>query len=505
MKSIFVFIISILILELHSSFAQESYDVNILKANMEFLASDALMGRESGTFYEELSAQFIASELKKYGVKAFGDEGSYFQSFEVLKNSMSINSTIKLMAGDGIVSTTLEPIKDFVGEIVNLNEDILASPLEMVFCGYGITDEVSGYDDYMGLDLKGKIAVVTFGIPSEKYHDNLTGVNLGRFRSPALKVQVAATAGAEAVFFVPDELLEQMWGMLAQMTTEDKFTLAGYPPEDSFFPLPALGLKMERGNEFFLEEEITFEKIKSLSGEGQKLDKFLMRKKIILDFDMVKTRGFCKNVVGLIEGLNKDEVITIGAHYDHIGKVDSEIFNGADDNASGTVAILEAARNLVSGEQLKRNVAVIFYGAEEKGLLGSRFFAGEWRDKENLIVNINIDMCGRGKVDTITVRGPLETSGELFEIVKSIDNESSMDFDLKKGLTDGMGSSDHASFAAVGIPVIDLCDDMESDLHMPTDDYDKIDYDKIGKTSTVVEKIVRKISELDHKLSRETE
>lgn len=477
---------------------QSDNSLNYIKSNVEFLASDIMNGREAGSKYEDISAAYLEAELKKSGLQPFGEDNSYIQAFKVDINAFDMNSTILLQDTDGNTIHELKPIEGFTTIMRGLEEGLVKVPHEMIFVGYGLSEKNGDYDDYKDLDVSGKIVVIAPGFPKEGYG----GAQPKDYRSQIMKVGNAAAHGAKAVIFLPSEKLKYMWGMLSKMTVEKAFSLPGTKGR-SFLGVPVVALQEESGSKLLEGEELGLENILLACKEGKELEKFSLKKKINLNITLNKQEGLCKNVVGVIEGKNKDEFIGIGGHYDHLGSMNGEVFNGADDNASGTAAILEVARKLASGSQPERSVIVMLLAAEEKGLLGSKYFVSKYEDKDNLLAFINVDMCGRFSEDTLCVRGAEETSAELFEIVKTVDDEFDFTFTYKNGLTDGSGSSDHTSFASAGIPIVNFGGEHHPDYHKPTDDADKINYKKIKNNSLAIEKIVRRVAELDHKLSRE--
>jgi Zn-dependent M28 family amino/carboxypeptidase len=215
-----------------------------------------------------------------------------------------------------------------------------------------------------------------------------------------------------------------------------------------------------------------------------------------------------KNLIGIIEGTDselKNEFITIGAHYDHEGIINGVVYNGADDNASGTVAILEAARRLVDLNNNKRSILIIFHAAEEKGLLGSKYLTSNSDFMENVIVNINADMVGRKHVDSIYSIGSDKLSSELKNIVEDVNEETvnfvfNYRFDEPNDPQRLYYRSDHYNYAKQNIPVVFFYDYMLEDYSKPTDTPDKINYEKVEKISTLVTHLALKISNLDHRL-----
>ncbi|RMD48342.1 MAG: M20/M25/M40 family metallo-hydrolase, partial [Ignavibacteria bacterium] len=212
-----------------------------------------------------------------------------------------------------------------------------------------------------------------------------------------------------------------------------------------------------------------------------------------------------RNVVGILEGKDeklKDEYIVLSAHYDHLGKRGNDIYNGADDDGSGTVTILDAARTLSIKKENKRSILFVFHTGEEKGLLGSRYFTEHFGNMDAIKANINIDMVGRGSVDTIYNIGSGKLSSEFYELVKNANEESvniyfDYRFDDPNDPNRFYYRSDHINYARKGIPIVFFYDYMQKDYHKPTDTVEKINWEKIVKMVELTHTIALKTANLD--------
>ena len=197
--------------------------------------------------------------------------------------------------------------------------------------------------------------------------------------------------------------------------------------------------------------------------------------------------------------------MTIGAHYDHEGIKNGQVYNGADDNASGTVATLECARQLALTKSNKRPILFCFWDGEEKGLLGSEYFATSHHNINEIVVNINLDMVGREHEDSLAVIGSGKLSSEFFHIVEDINQQTShfvfdYTFDDENHPERFYYRSDHWSLAKLGVPVVFLFDNENKDYHTPRDDADKINYLKLKKVVTLANGLALEVANLDHKL-----
>ena len=227
-----------------------------------------------------------------------------------------------------------------------------------------------------------------------------------------------------------------------------------------------------------------------------------------INFHVYSENRKAYNVVGVIEGRDeqlKDEFVAIGAHYDHLGQRNGEIYNGADDDGSGTVAVLEVAKVLAANRNNKRSVLIVFHTAEEKGLFGSEYFTNNFPALDKISAQINIDMVGRESIDTIFSVGSDKLSSELKQIVETVNNDNTKfvfdyKFDDPNDPERIYYRSDHYNYARHGIPIVFFYDYMLSDYHKPSDDFEKINFNKIEKTARLVYNIIDNISNLDHKL-----
>ncbi|NNG26879.1 MAG: M20/M25/M40 family metallo-hydrolase, partial [Ignavibacteriaceae bacterium] len=251
-----------------------------------------------------------------------------------------------------------------------------------------------------------------------------------------------------------------------------------------------------------------FEEISTEVENGELPGSFSLNKKVRFDYKVYKEIRNSRNIIGIIEGTDEellDEYVTFGAHYDHVGIKEDEIYNGADDNGSGTVAILETARRLSLLNKNQRSILVIFHAAEEKGLLGSKYLTNNGAFMEDLVVNINVDMVGRESIDSIFCIGSDKLSIELYELVQVVNDETvelvlDYTFDDPNDPNKYYYRSDHYNYAKQGIPIVFFYDHMLEDYHQPTDDVEKINFKKIEKISTLITELALRISNLDHKL-----
>lgn len=479
-----------------------------LKSNLEFLASDELEGREITTRGEKLAALYISEELEKYGVLPFGDNGTYFQEFLVEVSGFNENSKISF------VSNNEDPISFFNGNNIVFNPRLIPTidynnkEYEVIFVGYGIFSEEENYNSYEGIDVDGKVVLFLNGTPKINGREVLADSTIRRYRRSSEKSKLAYSKGAVGALILPNSETLKYWKYFQSWTNNKSFKLI-----DEFDTI-----KSNNNIATVLLDEMAAQKL--LDGDEQnyevlnnlvdpKPEHFILKRKVKFEYDALLENRKARNVIGMIEGTNKklkNEYISIGAHYDHEGIKNGEIYNGADDNGSGTVTILEVARTLALFKENERPVIVMFHTGEEKGLLGSKYLSNNSNFINDIIVHINIDMVGRRSEDSIFCIGASKISSELGKIVEAANSESAnfvldYKFDDPKDPQRLYYRSDHINYARKGIPIVFFYDYMKQDYHKPTDTVDKINYKKMIKIKELIYTLTKRISNQEYKLT----
>lgn len=497
-------------------------NVHTIRTNLEFLASDELEGREAGTIGEKIAATYIASQLRQYGVKPFAYSGQkdstdslgYFMEFDATKIGILPASYIILYD-----SATQKEVPMTYGQyFVNFHDQLVNCNIEapVVFAGYGITAPEYHYDDYAGLDVKGKIVIALDGEPQSDDEHYFDGAIVSSYSSAQFyKRHRAKELGAKAFIVLAYDGLLSKWVdyidyfRTSKMVFNGEFFSADDPERMPYF----------YGNSQFFEACLansghTFSSIQSQIKEKKDPPRFEIKKmNARLRMETKTTSTSAMNIVGMIEGIDpklKNEFVAIGAHFDHLGINDSGlVFNGADDDGSGTVTVLEVARAFSRSRDNKRSILIVFHGAEEKGLLGSAYLTDEATPKpfqlSQIVSQINIDMVGRESADSIFVIGSGRLSSELQSLNESINKKLGLfKFDYTFDADDDPNRyyyrSDHYNYAKHGIPVVFFFDGMTSDYHKATDDVEKINFPKIGKTATLVYHLAQRIANQKHRL-----
>ncbi len=440
---------------------------------IKFLASDDLRGRGAGSKELDEAANYIARRFRETGLEAAGDNHTYLQHF-MMTVGAKLGPNNLMVYESGGRKKTLGVRQDFIP--FSFSEDIsLEAPL--VFAGYGITAPEYQYDDYKGIDVKGKIVLVLRHEPQE--HDEKSVFAGKQFTTHAEIVHKAINAkkhGASGMILVndvgnhsgqPDELIP--FGALAG-------------PEE--MKIAALQVKAAQVDEWLKSSGQTLESLrqaidKDLSNHSFGLDPAAL---VSLTVDVERIRKQAANVVGILPGQGeKRQCIVVGAHYDHLGLGDQyslapsligQVHHGADDNASGTSGVLELAHDLARGRaKLERSVVFIAFAGEEAGLLGSNYYALHAAcPPGQTIAMINLDMIGRVSKNRLYVGG-VGTSPGFRNLVEKANQPVGFELNFSGS---GYGASDHMSFTVHDVPVLFFFSGLHSDYHKPSDTWEKI-------------------------------
>jgi aminopeptidase YwaD len=461
-----------------------------LLKHVRYLASDQLEGRRAGSRGAELAAQYIANEFKSYGLTPVGDNGTYFQNFEFASGvKPGAVNTFAYSTAAGLRSGELG--KDFQPLGFSGSGTVQAG---LVFAGYGISASGQTYDDYASLDVKGKaVMVLRNSPPSDSVKD------FAQFASLRYKASKAKELGAEALIVVtgPED-----------SDTDDLLKLNyGFDPSSGNAGIVIVNITRNLADEILRREEATVKDLQETLNRTKTPKSFAVRGvTIATTVQLTEIRKSTKNVVGFLEGRDatlKNQIIVIGAHYDHLGyggegsgslKPDTvAIHHGADDNASGVAGLLELAQAYAANRsELKRSLLFISFSGEELGLLGSAYYVkNPLFPLDRTVSMINMDMIGRLRNKDLIVYG-IGTSPGFEALVKKYDADSSFVLKLNK---DGYGPSDQSSFYGKKIPVLFFFTDIHPDYHRPSDTYDKINYDGEQRVVQFVEAIASDLDE----------
>jgi hypothetical protein len=481
-KSLRLLIAAIVLSSFASALAQDSAkstvpDVERLRAYISYLASDKLEGRRTGTPGADAAARYVAEEFKRLGLAPGGDAKNhqhgkteareYLQEFPYVAGvALGKDNAMTLItrAADGSAWAKPETLDLRVGEDwmpIGFSANASVENAPVVLVGYGITAADQNYDDYKGLDVKGKIAIAFEGTPDgDNPHGRFTRAGELRFKAAA-----AHAAGAKALVIIAGE----------EKFKDDRLTSLKYDNAGGDAGLPVIVISRqaaaklpEIGGVAQLAEAEKGARDGSsrpaqppTKPDGNFIVDPIPRVDAAFSIttDVVRKNAPASNVVGVLEGSDqklKSEVIVIGAHYDHLGRGgegslaarEGEIHHGADDNASGTAGLLELAR-LFSNERarVRRTLVFIAFSGEEEGLIGSSFYVqNPVRPLEQTVAMINMDMIGRLREGALSVGG-IGTAAEWRDWVKEANKGYNVKLD--PALT-GAGSQPDASAESDG-------------------------------------------------------
>lgn len=498
--------------------AQKPQPANQLDANLrkhvEYLASDQLEGRKTGEAGATTAAGYVVNQFSQFKLKpgfkaAANAKPSFLQPFPYVAGvTVGEGSFLNVIPANPQNVSRLEPGITYTPFANSISGDVPSSPL--VFAGYGIATVDKKYDDYSGLDVRGKVVIIFDGTPEGGLREQFGGFNLHA------KANLAKERGARAVIVIAK----------ADDFKADPLSRLSYEPTMGETSIPVVALSREIAADVFGVKTST---------EISEIAKWIAMKTNAppaiairlaeplkataqMKIDLQKKTVDAYNVIGIVEGTDsvlKNEAIVIGAHYDHLGRGgrsslaanSTDIHPGADDNASGTAAVIELARQFAKEKKNKRTLIFMAFGGEEEGLLGSKHYVNNpvW-PLYKTVAMINLDMVGRLNENKLTIGG-IGTANEWKELVEvanprmatdtSTGERVSMSLSPTFKLTlneDGFGPSDHSSFYGKQIPVLFFFTGTHADYHRPSDTAEKINYKGLNEITYYVSVIADRLT-----------
>jgi len=461
--------------------------------HIKYLASDKLEGRFPGTVGGTLAMDYISKEFKTYGLTPYGDS-SYIQPFDMITDlALGEKNYFKfLKSNDDYINLKIE--NGWIPLRYTSNGNLFS---ELAFVGYGISAPDLNYDDYKGINVSGKVVIFFTNSPTSNSKENI----FSKYESLYKKISIARDNKAAGIIVVSD------YG------TEDELPKLVYSLASRNSGIPVVKVRRTHVEPIFNNMNLNLKDIQNNIIKNLKPNSFQISKKsgwtVQINTDVEQVKARTGNVIGFIEGSDpvlKNEIIVIGAHYDHLGwgsenslyeGKDKKIHHGADDNASGSAGVMEVAQKLSANKELlKRSVLLMCFTGEEEGLIGSAYFANSpIFSKLNIVTMINMDMIGRMENDKLIINGTGTSSGwvnELDELNKKYSFTMSY-------ILDGFGPSDQSSFYSKNIPVLFFFTGLHADYHKPSDTYDKINSEGEAKVIKFVYDLTVDISTADKK------
>lgn len=483
-----------------NSFAQHQalkmIDTTDLKRHLSFLSSDSLQGRAFGTAVSglDIAADYLKANIKKMNLASGADD--YFQNFSIISSQPDIENTFL-------------KITDTIGNTIFKTDSIIALPTgtginisnaEVVFAGFGWSDDKTGYDDFKGVDVRGKVVMCEMGTP-----ESFKTKELSRWNNSleTAKIKKATEAGAALVIIINNPLDEgnSIYNKMNRWINRNDFSLetADNKTENSSFVFSTTSMA-----DALLGGNGKFKKRLAKIAEKQQPHSYAVEGlRVNVEVNRITENVQAKNIIGIVEGSDpvlKNECVVFMAHYDHLGMDENgEVFNGADDNGSGTVTLLEVAEAFAGlDKKPKRSIVFLWVTGEEIGLLGSQYYAeNPVFPLKKTVACINIDMDGRvfEQRDTVWNKSP--------KIVKDFDGLYTLTNDIWPGLkkinsdacktlglipdyslpSNFLRSSDHFSFHKNGVPILNYATGYHADYHKVTDDISRINFEKMKRVA----------------------
>ena len=480
-----------------------------MRQHLSTLASDDYEGRETGTKANDLAAGYIARHFQSLGLPTVGEDDTYYQSMAFNKTSWSDNSI-------NINGNVYKHLWDYLS-FATINDHMPSfRPEEVVFLGFGIDDPK--YSDYKGNDVKGKVIMINKGEPfSADSISYITGTNESSDwdGNTWKKLKTAQKNGVKLVLVIENELKEFL-GKNRRFLVSASLQLGdGTMGEREYANHIYISSTMAK--DIIGSKDNKIKKWREKNTKKAKAKDICLKPELYIDMqkDIDVIKGY--NVMGYVEGSDKkDELIVVSAHYDHLGKRGNDIFNGADDNGSGTTTVLEMAEALSmakkEGNGPRRSVLFLLVTGEEKGLLGSKYYAeNPIFPIANTVANVNVDMVGRvdekyqDNPNYIYVIGSDRLSTDLHKINEDLNQKYSqiiMDYKYNdaKDPNRYYFRSDHYNFAKKGIPAIFFFSGTHEDYHRPSDTVEKIMFPKMEKIGRHIFHVIWELSNREDRI-----
>jgi len=512
MKHAIIALVSILVLSCSPTTLKDAppdgvnaISLELVRNHAFFLASDSLKGRSSPSPELDVAAHYIAHVFESNGFQAV--QGSYFN--RVPLNIVSLGEENGLAVTKEGTTRSYEIKTEFTPFDMTANRSV-SGPI--VFAGYGITAPEFFYDDYGGIEVRGKIVFVLRHEPGEEDTSSVfEGAKATKYSNVVEKVRIAQEHGAVAVMVATDPLNHTLltprgfpWPSLSKFLPKDALPISLGTDEERKIPVVHVGVEVISQ---------LFGSVDSLRNLQQAIDKSVSPRsfEIASSTAVIQTSTAIKdmtaqNVVGYLEGTDpslKKEIVVVGAHYDHVGTQktgqpgEDLIFNGADDNASGTTALLAVAAAFGhSPVKPKRSVLLMAFAAEERGLLGSRSYVeNPLFPLDQTVAMLNLDMVGRNSYDSLSVIGGSK-SPDLAQIAQ--EENAKVGFTLVvENLSSG--GSDHMSFQQKNVPFLFFFSGFHPDYHKVTDHADLLNIPKIARVATLTFRTAWRVANEDRK------
>ncbi|HNG96312.1 MAG TPA: M20/M25/M40 family metallo-hydrolase [Acidobacteriota bacterium] len=488
-----------------------------LKAYLTFIASDELEGRDTPSRGLNVAAKFIAAMLERWGVKPAGEQGTYFQKFDVQTEQLDPARCSVVLNNRSFLYG-----KEYFAPNALVKCGGVIEPTQLVYAGDGCYVKATGQEPLKGLEVQGKIVVINSLFPPQPApQDTKSGTD---WLDP---ISYARQNGAVGIISLMPR--KTSFSELQSYIGQAQPVVQGIPPEYPIdrdeFPVIVAGETLSRA--LFAGEKYDLDAVLNAAGASGSMPSFAFApdKRFSMTLAIDQVRMPTRNVIGVLEGSDpvlKNEYVAISAHYDHVGigpanATGDTIYNGADDDGSGTVTVLAIAETLASLKiRPKRSILFIWHTGEEQGLWGSIYFTGHPTVPLDRITSlINIDMIGRSRKfddsnprnaelsgqNEIYLIGTTLMSTEFEQLFRRVNQQYlnltyNYKYDDPKDPNKFFFRSDHYSYAKKGIPAAFYFDGEHEDYHRLGDEVDKIDFDKMQKVARTIYRSLWELAEL---------
>ncbi len=499
--------------EFRLSVGLASLQAQKIRSILEFLASAHFKGRATGTQESQLTTNYIAGIFQQDGLVPLARQGSSFiQEFE-LTQALTADESLLRVEPAGSVESLPKLRDDYVPAPWGRDSEI--SDRQLAFVGYGVRAPELHYDDYAGIDVQGRVVIVLSKMPPSGKNGFSNHITRADYEDPLEKTRLAQSLGAAGLIFILQSADE-----LPSFRVTDVSKAPMYLSQDvRSVSIPCMVGTFRTGELLLGGDAVSpgddLNEIKKRIDEQQSPASFLLHKKAALQTRYKRKDFLGYNVIALVPGSNptlKDQVVVVSAHHDHLGAGENqEVFFGADDDASGTTGVLELAEAFQKNPaKPARSVLFAAWGAEEVGLLGSKYYISHpLLPLNQTIAQIQLDMIGRDEdrkgnpdkgipeekpeanLNSVSVNGA-PFSHDLRRDLEASNRAVGLElkFRYDSGEENLIKRSDHWPFLKAGIPSLLLFTGFHPDYHKASDTADKIDYPKLEKILKLVYRTV---------------
>ncbi|PKD42626.1 M28 family peptidase [Rhodohalobacter barkolensis] len=500
-----------------------------LQQHLEVLAHDSLEGRATGLEGQKVAAQYLADYYNELGFTPMGDDNSFFQSYRLNAEYTDslVYRTYQISGSDTTAVNHSIESPELTGNFVRMFGGTVPLEGDVVFAGFGVNDSERGVQHLEGEDIQGNWVMIFEDIPYVVDGDTLVNPNI---TSNSRLRNLLGEMDAAGILLISDydrDEFQDLAEMSSEMMNQPSNISLAYLEQNSEpgFPKGFLQISPEMAATYLglsSADEVADKKQELID----EITSFSPRKTgYYLDYVPYDGPGHmdAENVIAYFEGADpelKDEVVVLMAHYDHVGigapdESGDGLYNGADDNGSGTTSLMSIANALneaqKNGYKTKRSVLFLHVSGEENGLLGSRYYSDHpVIPIEQTVTNFNADMIGRsdpeniqkGDTDYVYLIGGEIISSELDSLVQTA-NSNSVNLRLDRKYNDLQDSnqfyrrSDHWNFGRLGVPFVFFFTGVHEDYHRPSDTVDKIDFEKLSRVSQLIYTSTIKVANYD--------